>query len=416
MRHSMRVCDLTTLYIDEGEGGVNTYLREKAAYFARERPDVEHTLVIPAAHDELRRLGKSKLYCIKSPRYFRNPQHRLLLNNRAITRVLREVAPDLVEADGSSLLARTAERALRPTQPGQRKPAIVGFYHVHLATFFARKVGSTFGRMVASLFENITWQYTRQCLKPCDRVVVSSRDILQRLEGHGLGELVHIPLGVNTDLFHPSAPPNGNATRDDTVTILFVGRLSKEKDLPVLFSAFERLEPADRFVLRIVGDGPLRSEVESFAKQHSNVEYLGLCPYGEHLANIYRQADIVAIPSPAETFGLTILEALASGVPVVGINQGGPAHIVTPELGALARPGDPSDFAAKLEEVARRRLSRQNCRAEIVQEYSWSKTFDRLSALYGELLGIEEEPKRGAPSDAMPRQTIPDSRSVIRNP
>ena len=410
----MRVCDLTTLYIDEGEGGVNTYLREKAAYFARERPDVEHTLIVPAARSEVRRLGQSRLYCVKSPRYFRNPQHRLLLNNRAITRILRDVTPDLVEADGSSLLAHVAERALRHRENGQRKAAIVGFYHVHLATFFARKVGSSFGHMTAALFENITWRYTRQCLRPCNRVVVSSIDILQRLKGHGLGELVHIPLGVNTELFRPQErTANGDTgTCDDTVTILFVGRLSKEKDLPVLFAAFERLRPSNRFILQIVGDGPLRGEVEAFAAKHDNVDYLGLCPYGEGLAEIYRQADIVAIPSPAETFGLTILEALASGVPVVGIRQGGPARILTPELGDLAAPGDPADFAEKLERVARERFSGQRCRTQILQEYSWTKTFDQLAELYGELLGEDRKPKISAP-DRRPAARIRPSQSAI---
>jgi alpha-1,6-mannosyltransferase len=407
----MRVCDLTTLYIDEGEGGVNTYLREKAAYFARARPDIEHSLIVPASRNEVRRLGRSRLYCVKSPRYFRNPQHRLLLNNRAITRILREVKPNLVEADGSSLLARVAARALR-----HQKPAIVGFYHVHLATFFARKLGSAFGRMTAALFENVTWHYTRQCLQPCDRVVVSSIDIVQRLKGHALGELVHIPLGVNTDLFRPiDAPENGDTlARNDRVTILFVGRLSKEKDLPVLFAAFERLQPSKRYHLQIVGDGPLRSEVEEFAQKHDNVTCLGLCPYGQRLAEIYRQADIVAIPSPAETFGLTILEALASGVPVVGIRQGGPARILTPELGALATPGDPADFAEKIEHVARGRFSRQRCRNVILKEYSWTKTFDRLSELYGELLGVDQKPEACA-TDRKPISRIRNPQCAMRN-
>ena len=206
----MRVCDLTTLFIDQGEGGVNTYLKEKAAYFERHRPDVKHVVVVPTARNVESQLGLSKLYGIASPRYFRNPQHRLLLNNRAIVRILRHERPDVVEFDGSSLLGRVAARALR-----DRRPAIVAFYHVHLATFFARKAGSPFGRMAAAFSENIAWRYTRHCLEPSDRIVVSSLDILRRLQDSKLGELVHIPLGVNTDLFRPGDNDNNNNNDDN---------------------------------------------------------------------------------------------------------------------------------------------------------------------------------------------------------
>ena len=80
----MRVCDLTTLYIDDGEGGVNTYLREKSEYLGGQGRDFQHIVIVPAARSEVRRMGRSVLYAIASPRYPRNPQHRLLFNQRAI--------------------------------------------------------------------------------------------------------------------------------------------------------------------------------------------------------------------------------------------------------------------------------------------------------------------------------------------
>ena len=97
----MRICDLTNLYIDGGEGGVNTYLKEKTAYFGH-AGDVEHSVIVPTARSEVTQMGAATLYGIASPRYFRNPQHRILFNRRAITEILRRVQPDVVEVDCAS--------------------------------------------------------------------------------------------------------------------------------------------------------------------------------------------------------------------------------------------------------------------------------------------------------------------------
>jgi glycosyltransferase involved in cell wall biosynthesis len=164
--------------------------------------------------------------------------------------------------------------------------------------------------------------------------------------------------------------------------------LSHEKDLPLLFSAFERLEGERRgaYRLKIVGDGPLRPLAEKFAREHDNAEYCGLCPYGAHLAEHYRTSDVVALPSPNETFGLAILEALASGVPVVAARRGGPAGLLSAGLGGLSEPGNAADMAAKIEQAIHHRHQGSQYRDYVVRHFSWSRTFDRLLQLYGELL------------------------------
>jgi glycosyltransferase involved in cell wall biosynthesis len=212
--------------------------------------------------------------------------------------------------------------------------------------------------------------------------------MFERLEARGIARLEHIPLGVNLDLFHPAVNGhNGNGTcgANGKATILFVGRLSKEKDIPVLFAAFDRLSAQGGFRLRVAGDGPLRREVEEFARSRSGVEFLGLCPYGGDLARLYREADVLAVPSASETFGLIILEALASGIPVVAVRSGGPVHLLRSDLGALARPGDPGDFADKIERVIRERQRAEPYRDYVASQYSWDRTFDRMASLYREL-------------------------------
>ncbi len=402
----MRICDLTNLYIDGGEGGVNTYLKEKTAYFGNHAGDVEHSVIVPTARSEVTQMGAATLYGIASPRYFRNPQHRILFNRRAITEILRRVQPDVVEVDCASFLADITARALRGRVPAT---VLVGFYHVHLPTFFARDSARRFGTWAASLAEGLSWRFVKRCLRPLDRVVVSSQDIFDRLVQGGISadRLQLIPLGVNEELFRPGAngatprgAENGGAFRNGSfedassaeatsakgvTRLLYVGRLSKEKALPVLFSAFDRLAKRGDYRLRFVGDGPLESSVKEFARQRPNVECVGLCPYGETLARYYRDADVVTIPSPSETFGLAMLEALASGVPVVAIRRGGPSKILSAEHGALAEPGDAADFAAKIERVAATPRNPDHHRRFVVERYTWRRTFESLGKLYREL-------------------------------
>ena len=108
-------------------------------------------------------------------------------------------------------------------------------------------------------------------------------------------------------------------------------------------------------------------------------------PYGKRLAEIYSAADILALPSPNETFGLTILEALASGIPAVAINQGGPSNLLHPGVGALATPGDPVDFAEKLACLLEDKTMATHCRVYVEQHFSWDKTFGKLLEIYENL-------------------------------
>lgn len=370
----MRVCDLTTLYIDGGEGGVNTYLYEKARDFAR-RPGVEHAIVVPGERTEQRALEASTLYTIKSPRLPSNPQHRVLTHVREVKRLLRAMRPDVIEVDCAYLLGQVARSAL-PSVP------VVGFYHVHLPTFIARPRASRLGPLFAAASERATWRYVEHCNRYCERVVVTSNPIEERLRAQGFDvPLENVSLGVNLELFQPRA-----AGADEGPTeILYVGRLSKEKDVRVLISAFQKLAPKADFRLTLIGDGPTRAELQAQARGDGRVRFLGSCPYGAELAEHYRRADVLAVPSPNETFNLTVLEGLASGLPVVAVRQGGPRGLVKPEIGALANPGDPADFARALREVAARKISPETCRNHVESASSWRHTFDRLLRVYESL-------------------------------
>jgi alpha-1,6-mannosyltransferase len=168
--------------------------------------------------------------------------------------------------------------------------------------------------------------------------------------------------------------------------VLYVGRLSREKDLEVLFTAHrDCLGPAGAQLV-IAGDGPLHRKVRRFACATAGVAYLGMRAYGDDLARLYRSADVLAVPGRYETFSLIVLEALASGLPVVAARQGGPAEIL-PGIGELAEPGDALDFGRKVLAVLREPLASSVYRDHVERLYSWEKTFDGLLELYRTLAG-----------------------------
>jgi alpha-1,6-mannosyltransferase len=375
----MHICDLTTLYIDGGEGGVNTYLTEKARYFAEHDGTHRHTIIVPGARNSVRALFKSTLYTLRSPRFCYNPHHRVLLGFPQVKQVLLHVKPDVVEVDCAYILGHWVRAAL-----GKWQAPLVGFYHSHLPSFYARPLTQRFGNGVSHLAESIAWRYVTYCLKPLDKVLVASNDIYERLLARTDKKVEQVTLGVNLDLFtpHPTLPQARHGRRP---VILYVGRLSQEKDLPILFEAFRLLNQAGAYQLRIVGDGPLRAYAERFVRSTPHVTYTGLIPYGKQLAEVYTGADILALPSRNETFGLAILEALASGIPVVAVNRGGPSNLLHAHIGALAMPGDPVDFAAKVASVLAHKPVMQQCRTFVEHHFAWEKTFTKLLDIYTNL-------------------------------
>jgi len=379
----MRILDLTTLYIDGSEGGVNTYLREKARYLSESGLHT-HTAIVPGRKSETTSLYSTLVHKVKSPALPSNPQHRVFVDLRAVCALIKETRPDVVEVDCSFLLGYAARRAI-----GHRNVPIVGFYHVHLPMLYKRPVQNFIRRHLASRTEPMAWRYTRFCTAPCHRILVTSRDMYWRLRGHDFPPLEFLPLGVNLDLFQPWSGAGKRTIRGvnpKAPVVLFVGRLSPEKNLPLLFRTHEILHARCGSQLVIAGDGSLRSRTERFARRQPGAFFIGTCPYGEELAQLYQSADVLIVPGESETFGLIILEALASGVPVVAARRGGPAELVEPGLGELAEPNNPEDFASKVEALlGRERPPAQSYRRYVEDRYSWERMFHRLVDVYGSL-------------------------------
>jgi glycosyltransferase involved in cell wall biosynthesis len=124
----------------------------------------------------------------------------------------------------------------------------------------------------------------------------------------------------------------------DTVTkLLYVGRVSDEKNLPLLADVFLRLAARRPDLhLIVVGDGPYRRQMEA-RLAGAPCTFTG-CLDGEDLAEVYASSDILVFPSATDTFGNVVLEAQASGIPVIVSDRGGPAENVIPDVTGLVLP------------------------------------------------------------------------------
>lgn len=166
---------------------------------------------------------------------------------------------------------------------------------------------------------------------------------------------------------------------------LFVGRLSKEKGVSTMLSAWRSLK--GRLTLKIVGDGPLAPQVERAIGKVSGVEWLGRLPR-EGVLVLMKDARVLVLPSVCyENFPNTLVEAFATGLPVVASNLGSMASLVDHErTGLHIKAGDPKDFAAKIEWVLTHpsdmACMRKEARAEFEAKYTAEQNYRQLMEVY----------------------------------
>jgi len=197
-----------------------------------------------------------------------------------------------------------------------------------------------------SFLETLTWSYMKWFYDALDLIYVNSEGYRHAWSERGIAaeKLCILPRGLDTALFHPSRRDPAFWTRHganpgDTV-LLYVGRVSKEKDLEVLANAWPKLRRPG-LALAFVGDGPYRVELKKLVP---DAIFTGVLA-GRELATAYASADVFVFPSTTDTFGNVILEALASGLPCVVSDQGGPKDLILyGQTGFITRALDVDDF------------------------------------------------------------------------
>ena len=218
------------------------------------------------------------------------------------------------------------------------------------------------------------------------RTLTPSEDTARALRDWGIDNVGVLGRGVDTELFHPGkrdeALRRSWGLDEQGVAVLYVGRLAAEKNLPLAARAMEAMrEQLPGMVGVFVGDGP---RGKAFQSEHPQWVHAG-ARVGEDLARYYASADLFVFPSATETFGNVVLEAMASGLGVVGFDYAAPRLLVRQGInGWLAPLGDENGFVAKCRdalEVVRRDRRRVGSAARAAAlEHSWERVIRQFES------------------------------------
>ncbi len=193
------------------------------------------------------------------------------------------------------------------------------------------------------------------------------------------------------------------ASEDDRIILLFVGRLVPYKGADMIIAALDRLAPnfKARVCLRIVGDGSERIYLENLVKALNlteQVEFVGWVPQAE-TRNYYQSSDIFCFPSVREFGGAVVLEAMASGLPCIVVNNGGIGEYVTEKTGFRIEPRSREYVISQLKQHLEQLLENPDLRYQMsisaierASEFTWERKIEKILDLYQEVLAGRESP------------------------
>jgi len=362
-----RLVDTTMLYAPRS-GGVKRYLTAKRAWFAGARPHVRHTLVVPGPRHAYDGAGRLSIYAAPLP--FGDGYRWPVGKTAWMKRLMRE-RPTLIEAGDPytpGLAALKAGEALGIP--------VIGFCHTDLGALAALHIGEWAEKPVRRRWGEIYRRF--------DLALAPSRFVAQRLAEAGVPDPVTIPLGVDVDLFRPGGADPADLRRrlglePDRRLLVFAGRPAREKRVDVLVEAVERL--GEPYVLALIG---ARAPVPS-----PRVIELPYEPEPARLAAFLGACDAFVHANDSEPFGLIVLEAMACGLPIVGVASGGVGETVDADVGELAERSNPAELAAAIEALFARDHAalRREARRRACERYGWDAVFTRLAALYARVTG-----------------------------
>jgi alpha-1,6-mannosyltransferase len=382
-------CDLTQSWSEVG-GGVGTYLRRKRDYILSRTPH-RHLLIVPGIEDSVTEEGRAVTVTIASPPVPTSPKYRLLLRNRAVRAALEQFRPDLIECqDGYNLpWAALAHRRRNPAVP------VAAVYMTDFPTAYVhRPLKRLFGDAIAGQFRSLAYRYCGLLYRRLDAVfALSESGGATKLRQLGVSDVGIVPLGVELDEFSarnrdPELRRSFGLGRDEPL-LIYVGRLDRERRAQVVVDAFGRLPAELGARLVLVGDGPVREDI--LRSGEGRILAPGYLSDRSELARWLASADIYVSAMADETFGVSVIEAQASGLPVVGVAAGAMLDRVDAETGRLGPVDDPNSMAANILDVWRsdRAAMGRAARAHVEGQFSWDRTFrDLFSEIYPKAFAV----------------------------
>ncbi|MBW0007946.1 MAG: glycosyltransferase [Sphingomonas sp.] len=372
-------CDLTQSWSDVG-GGVRTYLLHKRRHILEQTPH-SHLMIIPGTRDEVIEEKRAITVTVASRHVPGSPHYRLMLRNGAVRSALERFQPDLIECQDAYNLpwAAIAHRKRHPDA------ALIAAYMTDFPTVYVeRPFSKVIGSAAASICGRICYSYCGALYRRFDATfALSENGGAAKLRSLGIDNVDVVPLGVEVGEFGPwRRDPSLRCQlglRDEQPLLIYVGRLDGEKKPDVVVEAFRRLPEGLGARLVLLGEGPLRADIAALGDER--IVMPGYVKSRGELARWLASADIYASGMADETFGVSIIEAQASGLPVVGVAAGAMIDRVSRQTGRLGPVDDAEAMAANIMAVlcSDRMAMAAAARAHALQ-FSWDSSMEALFA------------------------------------
>lgn len=371
----MRLALFTDTFLPQ-TNGVSLTLQHLTTHLNRR--GIEHLLFSPKSAPE--DSYADPIRPITSIPFFLYPECRLALPNMSsIQSELKAFKPDLLHMATPFNIGLCGLRYAR-----KHNLPHVASYHTHFDRYleYYRMKG------IVPLY----WKYMKWFHRSADATFAPSNETIHSLQVQGFERLKLWSRGIDCDLYTPNKRSHQIRERygiTAPLLLLYVGRIAPEKDISVLSTAMQQLPESIQSHVHwlVVGDGPLLPEMRAQAPY--NVTFTGY-KHGEELAQLYASADLFVFPSSTETFGNVILEAMASGLPVLTVNEGGVKDLVTPGLTGMITPARSPDafireICACIEEPLKLAAMGYEGR-QMALSRSWENILDGLLHDYEEIL------------------------------
>jgi alpha-1,6-mannosyltransferase len=394
--------DINNFWSPSG-GGVRRYHLEKMEYYSKKQSDFK---LIFLMQDDCNRTEEiSPTLTIEHVKSFKIPgkwwKYRFIFNPKQIRKYVEKYKPSFIEVGSPYILPAAVRKACN--LEFYAKPALLGFWHADFPVTYIRRPFELINGFLAKKLEDIAWAYARYGFKNYKGIQVSCRETMQRMESRGLSNLEWIPLGVDIEQFTPSKKDHAlvaelKAGEANRLTMFFPHRSCEEKGLNLLLKAYpiicEKLgiEPA----LVFAGTGNKIHLVREAVKKYKHVKYIGFIKNVSEMAKWNASCEMGFALSGWETFGLSILEGMASGQCFVGANTGASAEHIRESGGGIAlQSRDEHTLAQAVCEIAQNRekmqIMNKNGRA-YAEHFSWDLCFERQSKYYKSICESQELP------------------------
>ncbi len=323
------------------------------------------------------------------------------------TKLLEKFKPDIIVVEEAaqmrglySFFLQGYGRPIGVEYAKRTRTPIISLFHTDIVAYIKYYFGDRFFSLVRPIIPALVKQFSESY----DFNYFSSKEQLAKYQELKCQRAEYVAYqGIDCEKFHPRNISYNPIPNDNRPTLLFVGRITPEKNVNQLLDIFPLIAAKIPNVhLVIVGSGPLDEEIRQRAQKFGSAITVWGESHGTELLGWFARADIFVNPSVTENFCTTNNEALASGTPVVAVVAPSTSEQVFPgRNGFLAQPNNPTDFAQKviaiLENSDLKADMTKNARPSIL-EFDWSACMQKLEDKFYQIVEGSQQVKLGTPS------------------